>query len=368
MKKAPLWSALLIVLLVSLACGEATPVPAPTSGPLPTVSADVLPRGSRSLEVAITLPENEDYDAAIALVQSLGAESVPVSLFWDEIETSPGVFNPDPNWLPVINQYYPAQNLKVTLTISVLDTVTDRRPADLRGLPWDDPQVIARFTALLDTIAAQIPDVQLTALAIGNEIDGVLGTQAANWEAYTTFFAASAAHARALWPGVPVGAKVMFSGARQIPARIRPLWDASDAVMLTYYPLKSDFTVRPPQVVADDVAQMVAIAQGKPVYLLEAGYPSGETCNSTPEQQAAFIRQVFRAWDAHAEAIPLISFTWLSDLPPKAVREFQGYYGVNNRAFGEYLRTLGMRTWKGAGSDKPAFLQLEAEAAARGWR
>ncbi len=119
--------------------------------------------------------------------------------------------------------------------------------------------------------------------------------------------------------------------------------------------------------VADDLAEMVALAQGKPIYLLEAGYPSSEVCNSSEAMQAEFVRQIFRAWDAHPEDIPLISFSWLSDLSPKVVQDFQSYYGLQNQAFGEYLRTLGLRTWPGAGEDKAAFLTLQAEAHARGW-
>jgi hypothetical protein len=35
--------------------------------------------------------------------------------------------------------------------------------------------------------------------------------------------------------------------------------------------------------------------------------------------------------------------------------------------FKEFLRTLGVRTWPGSGTDKPAYAPLEEESAARGW-
>jgi len=61
-------------------------------------------------------------------------------------------------------------------------------PADLAGTPFDDPAFIQRFKALLDYVLAQIPDLQLTSLAIGNEIDGYLG---ADKEAFRVLQAAA---------------------------------------------------------------------------------------------------------------------------------------------------------------------------------
>lgn len=358
---------LILLIAVTLACGEASPTPIITKTPRPTLAADVIPRRARVLEIDITTSESDDFEAAIAKAKSAGAQSVPLTIFWDQIETAPYEFNPDPNWLEVANAFYPATGLEVTLTISVLDTNTDRRPADLKNRPFDDPEVIARFNALLDYVAAQTPDVRFTALAIGNEIDGVLSNHADAWQQYTAFLEQTAAYAHSLWPGLPVGAKVMFDGARTYPAYIRPLWEVSDALMLTYYPLHDDFTVRQPDTVHDDFAEMVTVAQGKPVYLLELGYPSSPVCESSEAQQAEFIHQAFLAWDEHADDIALISFSWLTDLSPQLVEQFQKYYGIENKAFGEYLRTLGLRTWPGDGEDKPAFHQLQTESAARGW-
>jgi len=205
---------LFLLLAAALACGESTPAPTRTPGPLPTIDAAVVPRRARMLEIDVNTSENDDYDAAIALAQRAGAQSVPLSIFWDDIETAPYEFKPDPNWLAVANAYYPAAGMEVSLTIGVLDTTADRRPPDLRDKPYDDPEVITRFAALLDYIAAQTPNLRLTSLAIGNEVDGLLGNHADAWAQYTAFFEQSATHARTLWPDVPLGAKAMFTGAR----------------------------------------------------------------------------------------------------------------------------------------------------------
>ena len=291
-----------------------------------------------------------------------------MSLFWDRVEASPHAYHLDAGWLKVADRFYPSRGVKVALTIGVLDTLADRRPPDLRSKRFDDPEVISRFNALLDHIAAKAPHMQLASLSIGNEVDGVLRRHPGSWEQYAVFLQKTSAHARALWPGVPVGAKVMFKGAQAYPDRLRPLWDASDVVMLTYYPLNDDFTVHSPDVVAKDFDRMVTLAAGKPVYLLEAGYPSGEACDSNEEKQAEFVHQVFRAWDAHADAMPLVLFFALTDLSPAMTQKYQGYYGVRGTAFGEFLRTLGLRTWSGKGQDKLAYRVLLAETQARGWK
>ncbi len=355
---------LLVLAIATLACGESAPK-APAYTPIP--EGNTLPAGERILGIDITTPEKDDYDAAIAQAKSAGAQAVSLSVYWDDIETAPGEFAPAPNWLQIANIYYPEQGLRLMLTISVLDTTADRRTEDLRPLPFDDPQVIARFKSLLDYVASQTSDLNLVALSIGNEVDGVLGADETAWAEYADFFEKSAAHARSLWPGLPIGVKMTYDGASRQRHLAALLWEASDAVLLTYYPLNQDFTVRPPETVGADFASMLDLAGDKPLYLPEVGYPSSETCSSSPEQQAAFIWEVFQAWDAHAENIPLVTFVWLTDLPPASVKELQHYYGLRNKAFGEYLRTLGLRTWEGAGQDKPAFLQLRAEARARGW-
>jgi hypothetical protein len=104
------------------------------------------------------------------------------------------------------------------------------------------------------------------------------------------------------------------------------------------------------------------------IYFLEAGYPSGTGLGSSEERQAAFIKQVMAAWDAHAEQVGLVSFTWLTDMSPKDVEHLKEYYRLVDPRFLEYLATLGLRTNRGSGEDKQAFRTLVEEARARGWR
>ncbi len=357
-----------LLILASVLGGCRAGAKSTPTAPLPTVVGNPVPRGNRLLGIAILPAEHEDQGKATKRALRAGAAVTPMSLFWDEVETAPHEYHVKAGWVKMADRYYPSVGMKVALTIGVLDTTADRRPPDLRGKPYDDPEVIKRFDALLDHIAARAPHLKLASLSIGNEIDGVLRHHPESWAQYAAFFQKTSAHSRSLWPGVPVGAKVMFSGAQAYPDRLRPIWNASDAVMLTYYPLNDDFTVRAPDVVAKDFDRMVDLAAGRPIYLLEAGYPSSKACDSSEEKQAEFVRQVFRAWDAHASAMPLVIFFTLTDLSPVMTRKYQGYYGVRGAAFGEFLHTLGVRTWPGNGRDKLAYRVLLAETQARGWK
>jgi len=371
----PKKSALLLVismLLTSMFACDGSAEIAPTSTNTPYVKdqtlVNVVHRGDRRLEIDITDAENGDYDQSIALVKDAGAESVSLSVFWDEIEISPGTFAPDPNWLEIANLYYPGQNLQVSLVISVLDTTAVRLPSDLAGKSFMDPEVINRFRVLLDYIKSQVPDLKLTSLAIGNEIDGVLGNNSKDWEDYRAFFTPAAEYARMLWPGVPVGTKIMFDGLIGASSdSARKLNQDTDVIMVTYYPLAGDFTVKDPDSVLEAFDQIVSMYPENEIHIAEIGYPTSEINNSSPEKQSAFIQNMFLAWDEHASQITVLSFVWLTDLPQASVTEYEEYYGFDEPAFAEFLRTLGLRTYPGNGEDKTGFKVFLAEAKARGW-
>ena len=71
-------------------------------------------------------------------------------------------------------------------------------------------------------------------------------------------------------------------------------------------------------------------------------------------------------YERKKKLVALISFTWLTDLSPSSVDEMENYYGLSDHKLGEYLRTLGLRTYLGSGADKEAFTVLKAAVASRG--
>jgi hypothetical protein len=370
MAKSRAWLLLLVIIcLVGSGCEETRSTQGIESKvtTIPTPS-DPLPRGARILELDANAPEDENYDQVMELARELGAESIRLSVYWDDIERVPGVYDPDPNWLAIANQYYSAQGLAISLVISVLDTTEVRVPEDLAGVPFSDPEVIDRFQGLLTYIKSQLPDVELTSLAIGNEIDGVLGEDPVAWEEFNLFYQSSADFARGIWPDLPISTKVTFDGLfNQSAPFAREIYQGSDLVMTTYYPLMNDFAVRDPEVVVEDFQALTALFPNQEIHITEIGYPTSIDINSSEEKQARFIQYMFQAWDIHADQISVLSYSWLSDLPSDSVKELESYYGLRDKGFSEFLRTLGLRTYPGSGIDKIGFQVFRQEAESRGW-
>lgn len=324
-----------------------------------------VPKGDRVLGCAITEAQDKNYGGAMAKAKSAGIQVVSLKLNWDDVEKKPGVFKSP--WPKIANSYYPAQGIVVSLRVATLDTNRNRIPSDLRDKPLNDPEVIARFNQLLDWVLDEMPDAKLAELSIGNEVDGVLGDDPAKWRQYTEFFNATRKHALQKRPTLKVGVSIMFGGHMKQAKFAAALNEQADEIMVSYYPLTPAFQVRTPEVVHDDFDAICRKYPNRPISFVEAGYPSGSQCGSSPEKQGQFVDQLFAAWDEHPKQIRIVTLVWLHDTSPGAADAFGAYYGVTAPAFRQYLATLGLRTWQGGGADKPAFAALKREAKARGW-
>jgi hypothetical protein len=327
--------------------------------------AGVPARGDRRLGISVGPAQDGNYPEAFAIAKSAGMQSVTLSLDWTSLEPSPGRYVD--TYLDIANAFYPAAKTTVDIILRPINTNRTELPADLRGKAFDSPEVIDRFEQLVDHVLGRMPNVTIGTLAIGNEVDDSLGGDAAAWKQYGTFYAAIGAYVHRTRPGVPVGVVATFDGlvggSRDF---LRTLNGTSDVVMLTYYPLNAGFTVEKPTAPIADFARVAALYRGRPIVITEVGYPTSPVCSSSESAQAAFVHAVFTAWDAHPQ-IRAITFSWLGDLSPSAVAGLDRYYGVGAGPFGEFLRTLGLRTYPGAGRDKAGFRALKREAAARGW-
>ena len=308
------------------------------------------------LGIAVTMAEDEDFFAAMIAAKQAGADAATLSLFWDETMVD-GAYAPKMDWATQANSFYPTARFRLAQTLPVIDTVADRRPADLRGLAWDDPAVLAGFADYATAVIGRLDRVDLTHIAIGNEVDGLLATPD-DWAGYGRFYAAAVKVVKGLRPDVPVGVTMTWPGLNgPNAAQAQALAAQGDIWLITHYSLDAGFHIRPPDEIAATLDAMIAMAAGKPVFLAEVGYPS-DGCETDEAGQLAFFQGLFAAWDSRAADIPLMSLVWLHDLSPTAVGELQGYYGVGDDCFGRYLGSIGLRSH--AGADKPAFAWLRA--------
>ncbi len=324
----------------------------------PAVAASDNHLFSVSVNETSKLPYNASFEAA----KRLGINFVSLSLPWDEVEVSKGVYR---NKFPQIaNLVYPESNVKLALVLTPLDTNRSRMPKDLQLRKFDDPQTIKRFNDTFDWVVAQMPAVDLACLSIGNEVDAYLGSDASKWQQYRNFFQATGDHARHIRPRLVVGTKMTFAALRDNP-EARKLATLGDAVMATYYPLNNDFTVKEPTVVNTDIDVLTERFASTPLYLLEVGYPSSNLLGSSEGKQSQFVKLFFEVWKRHSNSVKLVEFTWLNDIGEREREDWGNYYHFGDTKFLEYLGSLGLRTE--SGRPKRAFDVLVEETRKSGW-
>lgn len=249
--------------------------------------------------------------------------------------------------------------------------------SETKSNPFDQ-ETIDAFASFLTNLHSSLPTLnasgQIETIAIGNEINAWLGSDATKWQQWTTFFDAAKARVKQLWGrNVNVTATIQFDALLNPAIRTQVLSFAPhmDEISLTYYPLNSDFTVKEPsQVVATDFQLMVNRFPGQIINLQECGFPSSMNNNSSEAKQAEFVTEVFKAWDTHRNSIQLIDFTWLHDVSDATAAGWVDDYGMtgdpNADRFRTYLGSLGLRALDG--TKKLAFSSLQDELQKRNWQ
>lgn len=332
------------------------------------INAQITP-ANNVISVDLTTPQDPGYtyDSAIINCSNLGMKNVGLHFLWKSgLESTPSIFNLTN--LDIANIYYPTHFISIDLNIDPIETNTLELPIDISSLTFDDPIVINRFKILLDSVFAHIPDLQLSSLIIGSEVDGYLGTDPTKWAQYTTFYSAVSSYAKSIKPGLKVACEAMLPGLTGAAATfLQTLNVFSDYIGVSYYPINGDFTVKPTSIVSSDFLNVVNLYPSKPIYFYQLGYPSSSLCNSSETLQAQFIETVFQIWDLYSTNIKLIDFTWLHDWSSSAISYWSTYYGISDPVFLDFLGSIGLRNWGGSGADKPAFKELICQAKQRNY-
>jgi len=344
-----------------------------------TILFGQVPKGDRILAWQVDMAENNNYDSAFAYAKVACMESIHLSYTWGLLEDSFNVFNTTymNATLSVADIYYPANGMKVELQIAPLNTGTLEVPADLETNNFDDQVMIDRFKTLLDTIFSRIPNLELSALNIGNEHDVNFGIDVAQYDAYKVFLDSVIPYAKQLYfnlhsSDLKVGTTFTLHSLTNplTSALCQSVNAACDIITTTYYPLNPDFTMQTPSAVFTDFNDLTAIYNDPnvPIYFAECGYSSSSVCNSSEQLQATFYKNVFEAWDTHYDQIKYLTLFKTTDWSQSDVDLLSQYYGLgNNTEFKEYLRALGVRTFPGNGSNKAAYLQILCELSNRNW-
>ncbi len=351
----------LAVILAACSGGSSTsPSPAPVPTPAP------VPSGNRMLGLGIIEGAGESFQQATDAAKQAGVEYVELTLAWNAIETAPGVFAPDPDFAAIADGFYPPQNIGIKLSIVTFDTVGDLRPDWHKTLAWDDPVLIDAAWAMISRTLDMMPSTQFVGISIGNEVDSPLAGQTIVQNEFINFTRAIEQRLQARLPNVPVGVKTTFGGLTGSERDfIMRLNNETDVVMLTYYPLNTDFTPRAPDVASADFATMVSAFPGREIFLAEIGYQSSANCGSSEAAQASFVTNAFAAWDENDTAITRMLWNWQTDITQAALDDFEQAFGLSDPCFLEYLGTLGLRNRDA--SIKQGWTRFVSEATARGF-
>ncbi len=283
----------------------------------------VVPRGSRVLAMDVGPGPGETRAAAVIRAKAAGITTAVLNYDWSELEPAP--FQYQAEKLLADHALYSAAATSMSVVLNVRPVAGACRvvPPDLATMAWSDPVMSTRFGYLLSWIHGHLPGVTVQVMSIGTEVDSHLAPP--EYAAYKVFFEAARQNAKAQWGAqLPVGVAITWGGltaAGDEQAAILDLNERADQVLTTYYGVGPDFHVKDPFAgpIADVYAALLAVesnakTRGRPLTLLEVGYPTSAALGSSDALQAAFVQAMFGIWDAYHPRIPTIVFNWQMDL------------------------------------------------------
>jgi hypothetical protein len=282
----------------------------------------------------------ENLLAALGMVEHAGMGFLVHNGKWNELEPKPGEYNFEP--LDFNVQTAKRLNIPICYTLRIIETVDRAVPPDLKKISWSDPRLEQRLLNMIQVMAPHF-DGKVRWILVGNEIDGYFTRHPSELADYVKLYTDVAARLKQLSPGIRVSATLMFGGVDLMDGMMRPLTDKFDYICFTYYPIRSDFTMQDPGLVAHHLDRMRQAAHGRPLVLQEIGYPSGAKNASTEEMQAQFVENVFKTLRANSDFVEAGCFWLLADLNDEFVNNLAQYYGLSNSSrFKSFLQTLGM--------------------------
>lgn len=318
----------------------------------------------RTLGMFVTAPQNGDPERATMLAHSVGVTRVPITYAWGALEPAPGEY--DDSNLALAALFFPAMGMSIDIAITPIASNRLVMPKDLQGRAFDDPVVIERYLELIDHVMNLLAGAEVNLLLLGVEIDAYLGNDADGWDAFAAFTSAAASYVHAVQPGLEVGVQSTTYSRIVDPARWSAIDAATDVIATSYYPLDG-LMARDPGEIGGDFDALTSLYPDRVIRIVEAGFPSSSANGSSPELQAAFVRQLFAAWDEHAAQIRSITLSVEHDYAPGRVDAFRGFYGDQREHYSSFIGSIGLRTWHDDGSPKPAWDALTIETAERGW-
>src|SRR5262249_31313656 len=146
-----------------------------------------------------------------------------------------------------------------------VDAGARNMPESYKALAWDSPVMIERITRVVEALAP-ILAARPWSYAIGNEIDMYFASRPGEIAAYGRMLQQIKARVRTLNPAASFTTSFQSIAASQLRTVYAPIVNVLDHATFTYYPLATDFRVRPPSSVTSDMPAIISAARPLPVF------------------------------------------------------------------------------------------------------
>ncbi len=339
---------------------EDAPAPDAGDGGLPDA-----PVGTVRVGIEPTAPPGagptEELQAQLDVLAA-GSRGIPLLRRWSELYTTSTQADAQV-WARLAGTAELVRNAqrRALLCLAVVDRAVDERPAGL-GTSWNAPATLSAVDALIDNAYATFGD-ELAYLAFGTGVDRYLEKlSVAERPAFVAFLLHALDYAKkhASKPaGAQVGVTATSDGIMDGPStELSELLAASDVAIVTYTPVDSSFSARPPSTAPGDLDAMegALVADGGapvPVVLQEVAYPSAAEAGSSEEKQKTFFDGLSQALLARRAHHPFVGIRALHDGEQSSCEAEAVALGAPGNAAAVALScSLGLR--RADGTPKPA--------------
>jgi hypothetical protein len=259
--------------------------------------------------------------------------------------------------------FYADHGRRMLLELLVIDRAADERPAELVGLAWDDPAVVAALDATIDAVLSRV-GAELTALTFGREVDVYLAAHEDQRGSFEALAAHALGYARThpMSPaGLRVGVGFSFSATMGTDPSLSAVLAAADVLAVSYLP-EVRGSAEPANAVVGDMDALIARAAQLPIALTALGVSSAPEAGGSPAAQRDFYHAFYQALEPRRASFPLVNAFELFDLSPEACAAHVAAQGEEpDGSFARHRCTLGLHGADGAA--KAAWPEL-IEAAA----
>jgi hypothetical protein len=322
-----------------------------------------LPAGppSPALGVAVNLgpaASAEERQAVLDAVRRTGASFFALELSWSRAEPRPGDYRLEEltRTARLLRQSGAMLHLDLPL---VTETARDV-PADLKGVPFDDPRLSLRLGRLIDALAVALLDFQ--SLSLGQGADAYFASRPDELRAFLRLFDGAVPFLKKKAPQLLVGVTTAAPDESPAPEVAAALHRRSPARFYAYAPFVrgEPFVQRSPGSLEADWTALMKSAGGHPIGFPVVSFSSSAENGSSPEKQAEFVHRLLRfVAKADGRKLLFVRYVALRDSPEDPAPPGAPVAERRQRAF---LSHRGLET--GDGLPKPAWMTWIREAPA----